>query len=661
MTNKSTFAVLGIFAVLLMSLGMVSAVRLNGIAEISSPTSVSHDDGSFKIVFNLTNDGVAGTIYDLSNFTSFQAGLTSSFNDTSMANGSGTAVTEIITATITFNEYQSGTIIGNINIGNDASATDETFAFSTIITPVSELTITSVESLTKTTNGTVKVQNTGNVNLEDISLEATGSDDFDVQFNDSDFNLIAGQSVLIKVSSTDVDDLSFKDDNSLNVKATNGTLNSNTITLTVDNYFYDGANKGELEVSIDRINVEKGYGEDEEYWYPFDDIELKITIDNNGEWDVENIELQLCLLDVSENKCILDEDDMEISEDDFDIDSEDDNSVLVNFNVDPSDLREGNTDYTLYVSAVGEVDDSDSDYDGDDTGDSDLQEDIEIRTNEDFIIFDQVIITDSSGYDNDGETSCGNEITLSANVWNIGDRDMDDDEIFVLVYNRELGINEVISFNDGINSMDWELLETTLTIPSDTDEKSYFIKLTAYDDEDLDDNDIYENKEDEQSEFYQALKITNCGASSITQPTIRATLESEAKVGEELVVSTIVTNNDDTNDFIFSLSEFEDWATLVSITPQTASIDKGEFAEVSIVLKPTVVGSHSFNINAIVNGNSYDQPVSVNIAEKKLSANIFGEIGNTALYIITGVVTLLIVIVLVLIVKTSKRQTRPEF
>jgi len=661
MTNKSTFAVLGIFAVLLMSLGMVSAVRLNGIAEISSPTSVSHDDGSFKIVFNLTNDGVAGTIYDLSNFTSFQAGLTSSFNDTSMANGSGTAVTEIITATITFNEYQSGTIIGNINIGNDASATDETFAFSTIITPVSELTITSVESLTKTTNGTVKVQNTGNVNLEDISLEATGSDDFDVQFNDSDFNLIAGQSVLIKVSSTDVDDLSFKDDNSLNVKATNGTLNSNTITLTVDNYFYDGANKGELEVSIDRINVEKGYGEDEEYWYPFDDIELKITIDNNGEWDVENIELQLCLLDVSENKCILDEDDMEISEDDFDIDSEDDNSVLVNFNVDPSDLREGNTDYTLYVSAVGEVDDSDSDYDGDDTGDSDLQEDIEIRTNEDFIIFDQVVITDSSGYDNDGETSCGNEITLSANVWNIGDRDMDDDEIFVLVYNRELGINEVISFNDGINSMDWELLETTLTIPSDTDEKSYFIKLTAYDDEDLDDNDIYENKEDEQSEFYQALKITNCGASSITQPTIRATLESEAKVGEELVVSTIVTNNDDTNDFIFSLSEFEDWATLVSITPQTASIDKGEFAEVSIVLKPTVVGSHSFNINAIVNGNSYDQPVSVNIAEKKPSVNIFGEIGNTALYIITGVVTLLIVIVLVLIVKTSKRQTRPEF
>ena len=661
MTNKSTFAVLGIFAVLLMSLGMVSAVRLNGIAEISSPTSVSHDDGSFKIVFNLTNDGVAGTIYDLSNFTSFQAGLTSSFNDTSMANGSGTAVTEIITATITFNEYQSGTIIGNINIGNDASATDETFAFSTIITPVSELTITSVESLTKTTNGTVKVQNTGNVNLEDISLEATGSDDFDVQFNDSDFNLIAGQSVLIKVSSTDVDDLSFKDDNSLNVKATNGTLNSNTITLTVDNYFYDGANKGELEVSIDRINVEKGYGEDEEYWYPFDDIELKITIDNNGEWDVENIELQLCLLDVSENKCILDEDDMEISEDDFDIDSEDDNSVLVNFNVDPSDLREGNTDYTLYVSAVGEVDDSDSDYDGDDTGDSDLQEDIEIRTNEDFIIFNQVIITDSSGYDNDGETYCGNEITLSANVWNVGDRDMDDDEIFVLVYNKELGISKVVPFNDGINSMDWELMETTLTIPSDAEEKSYFIKLTAYDDEDIGDNDVYENKEDEQSETYQAIKITNCGASSITQPTIRATLESEAKVGEELIVSTIVTNNDDTNDFIFSLSEFEDWATLVSITPQTASIDKGEFAEVSIVLKPTVVGSHSFNINAIVNGNSYDQPVSVNIAEKKPSVNIFGEIGNTALYIITGVVTLLIVIVLVLIVKTSKRQTRPEF
>jgi len=660
MTNKNTFAILGIFAVLLISLGLVSAVSLTSITKISSPTSVSHDDGLFEVVFNLTNGGVSGTLnFSSSTITTGTATIT--FNDNSIADGTATSVTERIKATITFGKYQSGTIAGLIDVIGEGASTHENFTFSTTITPISELTITSVKSLTKITNGTIKVQNTGNADLTGISLEATGSDDFDVQFNESSFALTAGQSKLVKVSSTDVDDLSFKDDNSLNVKATNGSLDSNTLALTVDNHFYDGENQGELEVSIDRINVEKGYGEDEEYWYPFDDIELKITIDNNGEWDVENIELQLCLLDVSENKCILDEDDMEISEDDFDIDSEDDNSVLVSFNVDPSDLREGNTDYTLYVSAVGEVDDSDSDYDGDDTGDSDLQEDIEIRTNEDFIIFDQVVITDSSGYDNDGETSCGNEITLSANVWNIGDRDMDDDEIFVLVYNRELGINEVISFNDGINSMDWELLETTLTIPSDTDEKSYFIKLTAYDDEDLDDNDIYENKEDEQSETYQALKITNCGASSITQPTIRATLESEAKVGEELVVSTIVTNNDDTNDFIFSLSEFEDWATLVSITPQTASIDKGEFAEVSIVLKPTVVGSHSFNINAIVNGNSYDQPVSVNIAEKKPSVNIFGEIGNTALYIITGVVTLLIVIVLVLIVKTSKRQTRPEF
>jgi len=653
MTNKSTFAVLGIFAVLLMSLGMVNAGVLTVENTTIIPSTINHGN-DITVTLNVTytgdSDDISFTWSDATlNIGSWTFPSLSSLNQNE---------SQIVTAILSVPLYASGTI--NANIKADGAANDN-ITFSTTITPVSKLTITSVESLTKTTNGTIKVQNTGNVDLTGISLEATGSDDFDVQFNESSFALTAGQSKLVKVSSTDVDDLSFKDDNSLNVKATNGSLDSNTLALTVDNYFYDGDNDGELEVSIDRINVEKGYGEDEEYWYPFDDIELKITIDNNGEWDVENIELQLCLLDVSENKCILDEDDMEISEDDFDIDSEDDNSVLVNFNVDPSDLREGNTDYTLYVSAVGEVDDSDSDYDGDDTGDSDLQEDIEIRTNEDFIIFDQVIITDSSGYDNDGETSCGNEITLSANVWNVGDRDMDDDEIFVLVYNKELGISKVVPFNDGINSMDWELMETTLTIPSDAEEKSYFIKLTAYDDEDIGDNDVYENKEDEQSETYQAIKITNCGASSITQPTIRATLESEAKVGEELIVSTIVTNNDDTNDFIFSLSEFEDWATLMSITPQTASIDKGEFAEVAIVLKPTTVGSHSFNINAIVNGNSYDQPVSVNIAEKKLSANIFGEIGNTALYIITGVVTLLIVIVLVLIVKTSKRQTRPEF
>ena len=651
MTSKNTFAIFGILAVLLMSLGMVSAKVLTIENTTIIPSTINHGD-EITITLNTTYTGASDNV-----------SLT--WSDTTLKIGSWTFPTlkfleqnesQLTTAKLLVPLYASGIINAKLEVAGSGSNYLE---FTTEILESSELTITSITSnLSKTTNGTVKVQNTGNVNLTGISLETITTDtaDFTIQFNDSDFDLTAGQSKLVKVSSTDVDDLDFRDDNSLKMRATNGSLDSNSLALTIDNSFYDGDNEGRLSVSIDRINVEKGYGDDEEYWYPFDDIELKITIDNNGEWDIENIELQLCLLDVERNKCILDEDDMELDEDDFDIDRKDDNSVLINFNVDPSVLKEGNTDYTLYVSAVGKIDDNECEYyDGDETGASTSQK-IEIRTDEEFIIFDQVTLTDSSGYDNKNEISCGTEVTLSANVWNVGDKDLDNDEIFVLVHNKELGISEVVSFNNGINSMDWELLETTFTIPSNAAEKTYTIKLTAYDDEDLDDNDVYENKEDDESKFYQSLKVI-C-KTSITQPTVNANLESEAEIGEELIIKTIITNNDEDNDFIISLSDFEDWATLVSITPQTVSINKGEFAEVTIVLKPTITGKHSFNIDTIVDGETYSQPVSVNIAKE---SGIFPSISNTILYIITGIVTLLIVIVLIVIVRLSRRRTKPEF
>jgi len=377
-------------------------------------------------------------------------------------------------------------------------------------------------------------------------------------------------------------------------------------------------------------------------------------VENEGDWDIEDIELQLCLLDVEKDKCILDEDDMEIDEEDFDLDEGDDKDILVNFNVNPSDLKEGNTEYILYVSAVGKIDDNEcADYDNDETGASVYNDDIKIRTDEEFIILSEITMTDSSGYISEDETSCGNEITLTAEVWNVGENDLDNDEVFVEIYNKELGIDRVISFSEGIDSMDWELLETTFTIPMNIKEKTYAIKFTVYDDDDLADKHIYKNDEDDESEFYQFLKVVNCEV-SIIQPTITANLQSEAETGVELVIKTIITNNDEDNDFIISLSGFEDWATLVSITPQTASIKEGEFTEVTITLKPTITGSHSFNINTIVDGETFSQPVSVNIADE---SGIFATIGNAikdSIYIIAGIVILLIAIVVVAIVKLSR-------
>ena len=52
--TSNKFAAIGILAVLLMSLGMVSAASL-AITEIVIPNSVDQDAGSFEITFNLSN------------------------------------------------------------------------------------------------------------------------------------------------------------------------------------------------------------------------------------------------------------------------------------------------------------------------------------------------------------------------------------------------------------------------------------------------------------------------------------------------------------------------------------------------------------------------------------------------------------------------------
>ena len=103
---------------------------------------------------------------------------------------------------------------------------------------------------------------------------------------------------------------------------------------------------------------------------------------------------------------------------------------------------------------------------------------------------------------------------------------------------------------------------------------------------------------------------------------------------------------------------------MVSISPQTSFINEGEFVEVTIILKPTVGGTQSFNINTIIDGESYDQLVSVTMPVEEIGflTRIGNSINNnTTLYRAAGIVGLLIILVLVLIIKVSKKKANPQF
>lgn len=440
----------------------------------------------------------------------------------------------------------------------------------------------------------------------------------------------------------------FDEDYSTILTANGGVSPDATQTLYFEKDFCDDCeNPADLDVKIDSIDVKEGFGDDDEYWYPLDEVEIDIEIES-PDYDVEDIEIGFCLYDITEEKCILDEGDIDISEDDFDLDENDDITITLSFEIDPDELYSGNNDYTIYVKATGEIK-SDDEYDEEYTCASD-SESIEIITDDKFIMLDNVEIPEI--------TTCGKQVTFTADVWNIGDEDMDDDEIFLRIYNSELGINEVIEFPNGIDSMDYEAISFTFDVPEDAEEGTYPILVTAYDDEDMDNNDIYENSEDDKAEYKIFTRVSDC----TIQPEVdvSATLESEAKAGKEMKIKiTLENTGSDTRTFMVDIGNYGAWAE-ISEAPGTLIINSGSSKETyaKLNLDKDASGEKTFNI-LVYEGTELikTQPVSVNIESRNfLGITGFSIQGNEYLWGLGLLNVILVIAIIIVAVRVARRK-----
>jgi|WetSurMetagenome_2_1015567.scaffolds.fasta_scaffold53518_3 hypothetical protein len=422
--------------------------------------------------------------------------------------------------------------------------------------------------------------------------------------------------------------------------------------------FYSGANQGELSISeLDLDNV-AGFGdEDDKVLYPFDKADITFYVENNGDSKVKNIKIEVCVWDVSAGKCVFDEGDMDISSDKFDLKSDKDQKVTVTFVPDADKLKEGNTNYIFYVRAVGEIDDSDSAYDGDKTGDSDSY-DFEITTDDSFVIINNIQLNTESA-------SCGDTVELTADVWNVGDENLDDDEVFVWAYNKELGIDKKIEFNNGIDAMESEKISFTFKIPDNAAEKIYSIRLGAYNDDSFGDGDLFEadNGDDDEAVFYAPLTIGAGVCSTTPSASVTAALQSEAKAGQELTVKATITNTDSaSNTFNLALTGYNTWASLVSIDKSSVTLAAGASQDVLIVLKANddISGDQRFNIGLTQGTKSLSQPVSVSIAENKPGISLPGLSGlfsgSSWIWVIGALNVILVLVIIVVAVKVSKKK-----
>jgi hypothetical protein len=419
-----------------------------------------------------------------------------------------------------------------------------------------------------------------------------------------------------------------------------GTLISASLTNAAICAYDDGitTNEGDLEVTIKGIEVKEGFGEDEN-WLATDEVEVEIRVENNGDYDIDDITLEWGIADEGLNDWVIEFDEI----DEFNLKDGDEDIFTVTFILDEDDLDMdlediiGN-DYNLVVRATGTIDDNDADeFDGDKTCSADFS-DVSIEDSN-AVILSNFQVPDS--------VSCGSTVEISADAWNIGDRD--EDEVSVTITNKELKLSEDITLGD-IDAFDNQKLSFTFTVPSDATEKSYNILFRVYDE----DNDLYEvGEDDDPSEFNIELKVEGGCTDSASLVTVKADLVSGGKAGQDLVVKATLTNaGSNSATYTLSASDYGQFASQYDVQPSTLTLAAGKSGEATYTLKVSkdAFGEQMFYLELVSGSQVTRQPVSVTIQKAGLLDSITGSaISGNSLVWGLGLLNVILVIVIIFV------------
>src|SRR4030042_4484826 len=269
----------------------------------------------------------------------------------------------------------------------ELTQTDNSFTINVAGGTGSEVITISASSVKDYTNKEIIFKNGSDILPSDVTLEASGDGLMTIDYTvPTGFNFF-GKPYSVTITAKN---------------ASETVLDTRVLTFT-QTPFYDGDNDGGLSVTSIDFDTLKGFGDDEDYWYPLVEVEIIFTVKNDGNWKIKKIQIEACLWDKTAGKCVFDDDDMEINNNKFDLKSGKKQDVTMTLKVDADNLKKGNTDYTFYVKAVGEIDEGDKK--GDTTGDSDSSI-IDMRVDSDFVILNNIKISETA--------SCGDELQITA-------------------------------------------------------------------------------------------------------------------------------------------------------------------------------------------------------------------------------------------------------
>ena len=409
-----------------------------------------------------------------------------------------------------------------------------------------------------------------------------------------------------------------------------------------------------LDLNVDIAN--KGNGEDNE-WLPLDNIEIEVEFDNNrasanGAYDLNDLTFELGIFSSTGQNVAGDmiwtSEDAEKFE--FgDVEEGDDAKHVFEFRVNPAEFSaDGN--YKVKVKAYPSGGESANcvDYSADLTsfGPSKYFADISINLPSD----DEAVVVDETTLPLPAVAQCEDEVTFSANIWNIGDKDFED-QIKITLFNSELGVSENKTIVGDLGQGEVTQVTFTFKIPAGVSEKIYNLDMRTYYDWNAD-----KSKYDEVSKDTFIFPLTVSGNCVPPQLTISASLESGGKAGEPLVVKSTITNTGkEKTDYTFAVSGYSDWALNAKVN-NTLTLAAGQSGDIWITLDvdKKISGDQTFNIEASSEGKLLKtQPVQVGI-EGKQGFNISDSDSLVAI-LIALISAIVIAIIIVLIVKASRK------
>ncbi|MEK6889342.1 MAG: putative S-layer protein [Nanoarchaeota archaeon] len=656
MESKKIF--LGLFALLsaVLLVSVVGAATLSNPFDVSFPSTINHDAGSFDVTFKINNSAGADTLTLTSTDTGSADLSTIVFTPSSpisVADGSTTVQTVSVKATFTFASKQDGTLAGTITITPGAGSA-KTLSFGSItINNAPAFTGSKGDEISFTKNGTYVLGNTGNKNLT-LALSSSGA--FTVKFLDG-LNQISSLSLLKSTSSKTITVVPTSDLTVLNfgshsitvnaVDSANNVQDSETYTLT-KSFCKAGSIGSNLTINGVDISNEDG---DEEEWLLLETIKVDVDVENTGSDTVRDVFVEFALFDSAGNDVtskidFLGSDDEKV--DLGNIGEDDEETASFEFRV-PGDLDDGS--YKLAVKAYSR-DAGEEKLCADRSSDlsNTFYQSITVdRENDEgkFIRFDDIILSPT-------EATCSDRVSLSLDVVNVGDEDQD--QVKVKLINRDLGVDLTQEIRNDLDIGDDTSLEFAFDIPSNTADKTYVLELVAeYDYK----NGVYREVSDDSERipfriFGCSESDSNSGTSSGTGISISANLDSDAIPGEQMTVSVTVSNTaSEQKVFTVGARGFSSWAELDSISETSFILTAGQSKEVTLKLTPKadVSGEKLFTFEARTEDSVRTREIAVDFGDAK-KTNIFGD--NTLIWVIGIINVILIILIIVVAVRVSR-------